>query len=65
MDRYLAKGPVPPVTLAACQLLVSAVILAGILGVTGYQPIQLTGTTIASVTILVIIGTGVAYVLAY
>ena len=65
MDRYLAKGPVPPVTLAACQLLASAVILAGVLGVTGYRPIQLTGTTIASVAILGIIGTGVAYVLAY
>lgn len=65
MDRFLASGPVPPVTLAACQLLASGVMLAGVLAVTGFQPVHLTAVSAVSVVILGAIGTGVAYVLAY
>lgn len=65
MDRYLARGPVPPVTLAACQLLASAVLLAAVLVVTGAPPVRLTMTTAVSTVILGVAGTGVAYVLAY
>ena len=65
MDRHLARGPVPPVTLAACQLLASALLLAAVLAVTGAPPVRPTGTAVAAAVILGVAGTGLAYVLAY
>ena len=55
----------PPVTLAACQLLASALLLAAVLAVTGAPPVRPTGTAVAAAVILGVAGTGLAYVLAY
>ena len=65
MDRYLANGPVRPVTLAACQLLVSALLLAVAVAATGFTAMRLTGVAVGSVLVLGVVGTGIAYLLAY
>jgi drug/metabolite transporter (DMT)-like permease len=65
MDRFLARRGISPVTLSACQLLAASILLAITLGVTGAPSPQFNATTVASVLILGLIGTGFAYVLNY
>lgn len=65
MDRFLARRGISPVSLSACQLLAASVLLAITLGVTGAPSPRLDASVIASIAILGMIGTGVAYVLNY
>jgi drug/metabolite transporter (DMT)-like permease len=65
MDRYLARRGINAVTLSACQLLAAAVLLAIALGVAGAPAPRLDATVVASIAILGLLGTGVAYVLNY
>jgi drug/metabolite transporter (DMT)-like permease len=65
MDRYLAQRGMSPVTLAACQLLAATVMLAIALAVSGARTPHFTAVSVASLVILGVIGTGVAYVLNY
>jgi drug/metabolite transporter (DMT)-like permease len=65
MDRYLARRGIDPVTLSACQLLAAAVLLTIALGVVGAPAPRLDVTVVASIVILGLLGTGVAYVLNY
>ena len=65
MDRFLARRGIGPVVLSACQLGVASVLLAIALGVTGAPSPQLDATVVASILVLGLIGTGVAYVLNY
>lgn len=65
MDKFIARRGISPVALSACQLLVAAVILAIVLGVVGAPSPRLSGTVVASIAILGLIGTGVAYALNY
>jgi drug/metabolite transporter (DMT)-like permease len=65
MDRFLARRGLSPVTLSACQLLAASILLAITLSATGAKSPRVDITTLASIAILGIIGTGVAYVLNY
>ena len=65
MDRFLARRGIGPVVLSACQLGVASVLLAIALGVTGAPSPRLHATVVASILVLGLIGTGVAYVLNY
>jgi drug/metabolite transporter (DMT)-like permease len=65
MDRYLARRGIGPVVLSACQLAVAAVMLALALPVSGVQLPRITAEDLASVAVLGILGTGIAYVLNY
>ncbi|MGO9298301.1 MAG: DMT family transporter [Streptosporangiaceae bacterium] len=65
MDRYLARRGMSPVTLSACQLLAASAMLAITLGVVGVRSPRLDATVLASILILGLLGTGVAYVLNY
>jgi drug/metabolite transporter (DMT)-like permease len=65
MDRFLARRGIAPTALAACQLLAAAVLLAVLLVVAGGPAPRLDLTVTASVVILGLLGTGVAYVLNY
>ena len=65
MDRFLARRGISPVTLSACQLLAASGWLAIALGVTGAPAPRLDATVIVSITILGLVGTGIAYVLNY
>lgn len=65
MDRFLARRGISPVTLSACQLLAASVLLAVTLSVTGAPSPRLDVSVVASIAILGLIGTGIAYVLNY
>ena len=65
MDRFLAHRGISPVTLSACQLLAASVMLAIALAVVGARTPHFTGTIVAAIAVLGIIGTGFAYVLNY
>jgi drug/metabolite transporter (DMT)-like permease len=65
MDRFLARRGISSVTLPACQLLAASVFLAVALTVTGAPSPRLDATVVASIAILGLIGTGIAYVLNY
>lgn len=65
MDRFLARRGIGPVVLSACQLGAASVLLAIALGVTGAPSPQLDATVVASILVLGLVGTGVAYVLNY
>ena len=65
MDRFLARRGIGPVVLSACQLGAASVLLAIALAITGAAAPQLDASVIASILILGLIGTGVAYVLNY
>ena len=65
MDRFLARRGISPVTLSACQLLAASVWLAIALGVTGTKSPRIDATTLVSILILGLVGTGFAYVLNY
>ena len=63
MDRFLARRGMSPITLSACQLLVAAALLAIVLGVSGAGVPQSSAASLASLVVLGVLGTGVAYVL--
>jgi drug/metabolite transporter (DMT)-like permease len=65
MDRYLARRGISPVALSACQLLAASMVLVIALGAVGARTPRLDPTTVASILILGLLGTGVAYVLNY
>jgi drug/metabolite transporter (DMT)-like permease len=65
MDRFLVRRGIGSVTLSACQLLAAAVLLAIALGVGGAPSPRWSVTTVASILVLGLIGTGAAYVLNY
>ena len=65
MDRYLARRGMSPITLSACQLLVAAALLAVALPLSGAGAPQVSASSLASLVILGVLGTGVAYVLNY
>ena len=65
MDRFLARRGIGPVVLSACQLGAASVLLAIALGITGAPAPELDASVVASILILGLIGTGVAYVLNY
>jgi drug/metabolite transporter (DMT)-like permease len=65
MDRFLARRGMSPITLSACQLLVAAALLAVALPLSGARAPQVSATSLASLVILGVLGTGVAYVLNY
>jgi drug/metabolite transporter (DMT)-like permease len=65
MDRYLVRRGISPLVLAACQLLAASAWLAIALGITGAPSPRLDATVVASIAILGLIGTGIAYVLNY
>ena len=65
MDKFLARRGMSPITLSACQLLVAAALLAIALPVSGAGAPQVSAASLASLIILGVLGTGVAYVLNY
>ncbi len=65
MDRYLARRGLPPLVLAAGQLITAAVLLAIVLPFAGLQPIHMRWDAIAALTVLGCLGTGIAYILNY
>jgi drug/metabolite transporter (DMT)-like permease len=65
MDRFLVRRGIGSVTLSACQLLAATLLLGVALGVTGAPSPHWSVTTVASVLVLGLIGTGAAYVLNY
>jgi drug/metabolite transporter (DMT)-like permease len=65
MDRFLARRGMSPITLSACQLLVAAALLAVALPFSGAGAPQVSAASVASLVILGVLGTGVAYVLNY
>ena len=65
MDRYLARRGISPVALSACQLLAASMVLVIALGAVGARTPRLDPATVASILILGLLGTGVAYVLTY
>jgi drug/metabolite transporter (DMT)-like permease len=65
MDRFLARRGMSPTTLSACQLLAAAVLLAVALPLSGAPAPQVSAASLASLVILGVLGTGVAYVLNY
>ena len=65
MDKFLARRGMSPITLSACQLLVAAALLAVALPLSGAGAPQVSAASLASLVILGVLGTGVAYVLNY
>ena len=65
MDRFLARRGMSPIALSACQLLVAAALLAVALPFYGAGAPQASAASLASLVILGVLGTGVAYVLNY
>src|SRR5262245_43658324 len=65
MDRFLARRGIGLVVLSACQLGAASVLLAIALGIAGAPAPRLDATVVASILILGLFGTGVAYVLNY
>jgi drug/metabolite transporter (DMT)-like permease len=65
MDRFLVLRGIGSVTLSACQLLAAEVLLAIALGVGRAPSPRWSVTTVASILVLGLIGTGAAYVLNY
>lgn len=65
MDRFLVRRGIGPVTLSACQLLAASGWLAIVLGATGAPAPRLDFSVVASMVVLGVFGTGVAYVLNY
>jgi drug/metabolite transporter (DMT)-like permease len=65
MDRFLVRRGISPLILSACQLVTASILLAAALGTTGASSPRLDATTVASMAILGLAGTGIAYVLNY
>jgi drug/metabolite transporter (DMT)-like permease len=65
MDRFLVRRGIGSVTLSACQLLAASLMLAIALSIAGAPSPHWSVTTVASILVLGLIGTGAAYVLNY
>ena len=65
MDRFVARRGIGSVPLSACQLVVATAMLAIALGVTGAPMPHLGAASGASILVLGLLGTGIAYVLNY
>ena len=65
MDKFIARRGIGPVALSACQLLLASGFLAAALGTVGAPVPKLDATVAASIAVLGLLGTGVAYVLNY
>lgn len=65
MARYLSGRGIPPLVLAAAQLLAATAWLALAVPVAGRSPLDLTPRVVASILVLGVLGTGLAYVLNY
>lgn len=65
MDKFIARRGVSLVSLSACQLLIASVVLGCVLGVAGAPAPRMTAGVWASIAILGLFGTGIAYVLNY
>lgn len=63
--RYIINRGVPPLMLAFAQTSAATVLLALTLPVAGRQVPQLTPTVLVAVTVLGVLGTGIAYVINY
>jgi drug/metabolite transporter (DMT)-like permease len=65
MDKFLARRGMSPITLSACQLVLAAALLAVALPLSGAGAPHISAASLASLVILGVLGTGVAYVLNY
>ncbi len=65
MDKFLARRGLSPISLAACQLLAAALLLALALPVSGVRAPHVGAASLAGLAILGVLGTGIAYVLNY
>lgn len=65
MDRFLAKRGIPPLVLAAAQLVTATGWTVLLIPVAGRQSVHITTAVLGAVTILGTLGTGVAYILNY
>lgn len=65
MDKFIARRGISHVTLSACQLLAASAILAIALGFADAPDPRLNATVVASIAVLGLVGTGIAYVLNY
>jgi len=65
MDKFIARRGIGPVALSACQLLLASAFLTAALGVVGAPAPRLDATVVASIAVLGLLGTGLAYVLNY
>src|SRR5450755_2954990 len=65
MDRYLARRGIPPLVLAASQLVAATVLLAIVLPFAGLPPVHFRCDAIAALAVLGCLGTGIAYILNY
>jgi drug/metabolite transporter (DMT)-like permease len=65
MDRYLARRGIPPLVLAAGQLIAAAVEMTIVLPFAGLQAVHWRWDAIAALAVLGVLGTGIAYVLNY
>ncbi|MGH4021736.1 MAG: DMT family transporter [Pseudonocardiaceae bacterium] len=63
--RYVTNRGFPPLILAFAQMSVATVLLALTLPIAGRQPPELTATVVVAITVLGVLGTGVAYVINY
>jgi drug/metabolite transporter (DMT)-like permease len=65
MARHLTGRGIPPLVLSACQLATATAILAVATPIAGRQPVHLAADVVASIAVLGLLGTGIAYVLNY
>jgi len=63
--RYVTNRGFPPLVLAFAQMCVATVLLALTLPVAGGEAPELTATVVVAVTVLGVLGTGLAYVINY
>jgi len=63
--RYITNRGVPPVMLAFAQTCAATVLLAVTLPIAGHQTPELTVTVVVAITVLGVLGTGIAYVINY
>jgi drug/metabolite transporter (DMT)-like permease len=65
MDRYLAHRGIPPLTLAAGQLVLATGLTALVIPFGGLQPVHWRWDAVTGLAVLGALGTGIAYVLNY
>jgi len=65
MDKFIARRGIGPVALSACQLLLASAFLTAALGIAGAPAPRLDAKVVASIAVLGLLGTGLAYVLNY
>jgi drug/metabolite transporter (DMT)-like permease len=63
--RFLSDGELSPLVLSSGQMIAGAILLTLLSPAVARQPVTLTANVVASVIVLGILGTGIAYVLNY